>query len=168
MSAGDTSYFLTRYRIDGENDEEFGITSVAEKVLENEREAIRSVWPDAEVEGYDAGLDPDSINVDLELEADETFPRRANEAIQKIYGACGLQTDEIDYMDINIHAGEDGRISFTIDSSNNYHYMVYSGHYSGESIKPYQEEFDRILQNDPFYTETVRKASDTAWSYYYD
>lgn len=91
-----------------------------------------------------------------------------NEAIQKIYSASGLASGEIDYMNITIYAGEDGRISFTIDSSNNYHYMVYSGHYSGESIKPYQEEFDRILQNDPFYTETVRKASDTAWTHYYD
>lgn len=168
MSAGDTSYFLTRYRIDGENDEEFGVTSDAEKVLENEREAIQSVWPDAEVKGYDIGLDPDSINVNLELEADETFPRKANEAIQKIYGACGLAAGGIDYMNITIRAGEDGMISISIDSSNNYHYMVYSGYYSGESIKPYQEEFDRILQNDPFYTETVRKVSDTAWSYYYD
>ena len=168
MSAGDTSCFLTRYRIDGENDEEFGVTSDAEKVLENEREAIQSVWPDAEVKGYDIGLDPDSINVNLELEADETFPRKANEAIQKIYGACGLAAGGIDYMNITIRAGEDGMISISIDSSNNYHYMVYSGYYSGESIKPYQEEFDRILQNDPFYTETVRKVSDTAWSYYYD
>ena len=168
MSAGDTSYFLTRYRIDGENDEEFGITSVAEKVLENEREAIRSVWPDAEVEGYDAGLDPDSINVDLELEADETFPRRANEAIQKIYGACGLQTDEIDYMDINIHAGEDGTLSFSICTSNNFHCINYDGYYTGESIKPYREEFERILQTDPFYSETVIRSYDTAMSYYYD
>lgn len=168
MSAGDTSYFLTRYRIDGENDEEFGVTSDAEKVLENEREAIQAVWPGAEVKGYDIGLDPDSINVNLELKADETFPRKANEAIQKIYGACGLAAGGIDYMNITIRAGEDGMISISIDSSNNYHYMVYSGYYSGKSIKPYQEEFDRILQNDPFYTETVRKASDTAWSYYYD
>lgn len=77
----------------GENDEEFGVTSDAEKVLENEREAIQSVWPDAEVKGYDIGLDPDSININLELEADETFPRKANEAIQKIYGTCGLAAE---------------------------------------------------------------------------
>ena len=37
-----------------------------------------------------------------------------------------------------------------------------------KKLKPYQEEFDRILQTDPFYTETVRKALDTAWTYYYD
>ena len=117
--------------------------------------------------GHYAGYN-DTINAELELEADETFPQKANEAIQKIYSASGLASGEIDYMNITIYAGEDGRISFTIDSSNNHHYMVYSGHYSGESIKPYQEEFDRILQNDPFYTETVRKASDTAWTYYYD
>lgn len=71
-------------------------------------------------------------------------------------------------MNITIHAGEDGTISITIDSNNNYHYMACSGYYSGESIKLYRKEFDRILQNDPFYTETVRKTSDTAWSYYYD
>ena len=167
MSSGSTDHSLENYRIDGENSEDFGVESIAESMVENEREAIRSVWPDADVTGHYAGYN-DTINAELELEADDTFPQKANEAIQKIYGASGLASGEIDYMNITIYAGEDGRISFTIDSSNNYHYMVYSGHYSGESIKPYQEEFGRILQNDPFYTETVRKASDTAWTYYYD
>ena len=167
MSSGYTYHSLENYRIDGENSEDFGVESITEIVVENEREAIRSVWPDAEVTEDYFGYN-DAINVELELEADETFPQKANEAIQKIYSASGLAAGEIDYMIITIYAGEDGRISFTIDSSNNYHYMVYSGSYSGESIKPYQEEFDRILQTDPFYTETVRKASDTAWTYYYD
>ena len=167
MSSGYTYHSLENYRIDGENSEDFGVESITEIVVENEREAIRSVWPDAEVTEDYFGYN-DAINVELELEADETFPQKANEAIQKIYSASGLAAGEIDYMIITIHAGEDGTISISLDSSNNYHYMVYSGSYSGESIKPYQEEFDRILQNDPFYTETVRKASDTAWTYYYD
>ena len=167
MSSGYTYHSLENYRIDGENSEDFGVESITEIVVENEREAIRSVWPDAEVTEDYFGYN-DAINVELELEADETFPQKANEAIQKIYSASGLAAGEIDYMIITIHAGEDGTISISLDSSNNYHYMVYSGSYSGESIKPYQEEFDRILQTDPFYTETVRKASDTAWTYYYD
>ena len=167
MSSGYTYHSLENYRIDGENSEDFGVESITEIVVENEREAIRSVWPDAEVTEDYFGYN-DAINVELELEADETFPQKANEAIQKIYSASGLAAGEIDYMIITIHAGEDGTISISLDSSNNYHYMVYSGSYSGESIKPYQEEFDRILQTDPFYTETVRKALDTAWTYYYD
>lgn len=167
MSSGYTYHSLKNYRIDGENNEDFGVKSITENVVENEREAIQSVWPDAEVNGYYAGYN-DAVNVELKLEADEAFPEKANEAIQKIYGACGLAAGKIDYMNITIHAGEDGTISITIDSNNNYHYMAYSGYYSGESIKPYRKEFDRILQNDPFYTETVRKTSDTAWSYYYD
>lgn len=164
MSAGYTSYSLKNYRIDGENNEDFGVKDIAENVTENEREAIRSVCPDAEVTGYSN----DTVYVELKLEADETFPRKANEVIQKIYGACGLSSGRTDYMSITVYAGEDGMLSFSIDSSNNYHHMTYTGSYSGESIKPYREEFDRILQNDPFYTETVRKMSDTAWSYYYD
>ena len=167
MSSGYTYHSLENYRIDGENSEDFGVESITEHVVENEREAIRSAWPDAEVTGDYAGYN-DAINVELELEADEAFLQKANEAIQKIYDASGLAAGKIDYMNITIHAGEDGTISISIATSNNYHYMVYSGYYSGESIKPYQKEFDRLLQNDPFYTETVRKASDTAWTYYYD
>lgn len=88
MSSGYTYHSLKNYRIDGENNEDFGVKSITENVVENEREAIQSVWPDAEVNGYYAGYN-DAVNVELKLEADEAFPEKQMKQFRKYTAHAG-------------------------------------------------------------------------------
>lgn len=163
MSAGGTSHTLADYRMDGADEKESENVSVSEKMTQNATEAICSVYPDAKITSY-----TDSLWVNMNIVPDEEFPEKVNEAIQEIYGICGLTSGEWEDVTISIGDGADGQILITIESDNDNHCMEYSGYYLGESIKSYSKEFEQIFQKDPFYTQTVRIKYEGAWLFDYE
>ena len=169
MTSGYTAYYLNSYRIDGQDTDSLGVTSIYSELLENTEEAIHAVYPEAIIgDSYDIN----TLDVSLSIEADENFPEKANEAIQTIYRLSGVATNERDAVSVMIDAGGDkeGGINISIESDNYEHCMQYHGSYFGENIKMYQDEFARIMQTDPFYTKTITidEGYENAWNYNYD
>ena len=153
MSAGGTKYDLQNSLIiGGETDsleEEPFLTVQKEKA----REAILAVCPDAKTISTTANT---SLYVGLYIEADEQLPEKADQAIQDIYAASGLEQGEWDSLALGIRTGTDGWISISIQADRLHHCMTYQSSCSGESIQPWQDDFMQILDTDPFYKETIR------------
>lgn len=162
LSSGSTLYDIESSRVDGEGDNACGVISLAGEILDDIREKIQAYYPEANVA---RGIWAD-VEVALEMEADEELPRKANEAIQQIYSICGLEKGKISSIAIDITTGDDGYIHITIEPNRYSHFMGYSGYCSGEAMQPYEEEFNQILQTDPFYTDTIKMSSDTSWTNY--
>lgn len=166
MSSGYTFYYMLNSRVDGQDGDQVGVSMIYDEQLESTRETIQSVYPDASViNQYEAT----SITVKLNLEPDEHFPEKANEAIQTIYRLSGVSSNERDAVSIYIYAGEDKKsgINVYIQSDNNAHCINYHGSYYGENIKTYQDEFAQIVESDPFYTDTItaHEYYDHPWDY---
>ena len=120
---------------------------------EKAREAILAVCPEAKTISTTANT---SLYVGLYIEADEQLPEKADQAIQDIYAASGLEQGEWDSLALGIRTGTDGWISISIQADRLHHCMTYQSSYSGESIQPWQDDFMQILDTDPFYKETIR------------
>lgn len=141
--------------------EEKGLPSIMEQRAKRYEKIISDIWADAEVQ-YNMG----SFQVHLNLPIDEELPQRANEYIQKIYAACELEQGEADSFDISCVSGGGNSISCTF-SPNSWDLgcMTYYGFFYGDEVSPYKKEFQQIVQEDSFYTETVQPSSMGGWDF---
>lgn len=141
---------------------ELGIPSADEKKEEEYTEIIQDIYPEAEVTFSGGNLD-----VSFDIEMDDTLPQKANDMIKQIYEASRFSNGELEILSVYIRIPEVSNIiscSFNRDTYAQ-HCTTYYGFYYGKQLEPYSEEFRSIVENDPFYTETVKPPSSGGWDF---
>ena len=110
MSAGGTEYDLQgSLIIGGETD------SLEEEPFLTVQKKGQGGYPGSMPGGKDYQYDANtSLYVGLYIEADEQLPENADQAIQDIYAASGLEQGEWDSLALGIRTGTDGWISISI------------------------------------------------------
>lgn len=155
FSFGYTPYSLTSYIVTGAADKEWGIQSCVDEKLEHIQNKVTELYPGADVAyGYHS---VDDVEISIDLNLNEEFPEKANEAIKQIYKISGLESGEVDSIVIECYVDDIRSIRISIRNNNIQNRIEYSGYckFGWEDMQIYGEEFREIVLSDPFYTETL-------------
>ena len=171
FTPGYASYSLVSYIIkdnDGFND--WGIQSLADDILNSVKEQVGNLYPYAKVTASSYNCRSMIISMDMELNDD--FPQRANEAVKQLYNICDLQSGEIESLYMYIYTDCGGWIQISFAPSSYDPVIEYSGEarFVHEKLKEYGEKFRDIVLSDLFYTETVKSRAEgvDSWSFYFE
>lgn len=171
FTSGYASYSLVSYIIkDNKGFNDWGIRTIADDILNSVKEQVGNLYPNAKVTA--SSYNCRSVIISMDMDLNDDFPQRANEAVKQLYNICDLQSGEIEDLYIHIYTDYGGQIEISIAPSWSDPVMEYIGEviFRDEKLKAYGEKFRDIVLSDSFYTEIVnpRVEGVDGWNFHYE